>query len=271
MPSATGTPTCRAAASAASAFSRLWRPACEQSSRPAAAPRSASNAVVGDRPLRRRSSACRRRSAPRRVQTPARQHAPERRVLAVDDEQAVRRDRPHEVVELRLDRREVGKDVGVVELEVVEDRRARPVLDELRALVEERRVVLVGLDHEKRAVAVPRGNAEVDAARRRSGSPARGRRARGSTRASTTSSSCRACRPPRAPTCPAARARRATAGPTCSARPRSRIASISGLPRVTTLPTTNTSAPSPGRRAAPRRSPRQLDAEARRAASLIGG
>ena len=54
------------------------------------------------------------------------------------------------MMELRLDRGEVGKDVGVVELEVVEHRGARPVVHELRALVEERRVVLVGLDHEER-------------------------------------------------------------------------------------------------------------------------
>ena len=106
-------------------------------------------------------------------------------LAAVHDEPPVRRHRAHEMMELRLDRREVGEDVGVVELEVVEDRGARPVVDELRALVEERRVVLVGLDDEERAVGEPRGHAESSAARRRSGSPARGPRARGSTRAST--------------------------------------------------------------------------------------
>ena len=63
----------------------------------------------------------------------------------------MRRHRAHEVVELALDRRQVVEDVGVVELEVVEDRRARPVVDELAALVEERGVVFVGLDDERRA------------------------------------------------------------------------------------------------------------------------
>ena len=62
--------------------------------------------------------------------------------------QAIARHRAHEVMELPFDRGEVGEDVRVVELEVVEDRRARPVVHELRALVEERRVVLVGLDDE---------------------------------------------------------------------------------------------------------------------------
>jgi hypothetical protein len=66
-------------------------------------------------------------------------------------------------MELALDRGEVVEDVGVVELEVVEDRRARPVVDELAALVEEGGVVLVGLDHERRArCAEARRDAEVE-------------------------------------------------------------------------------------------------------------
>ena len=82
-----------------------------------------------------------------------REDALERFVARVDDEPAARRHGAHEVVELALDRGEVVEDVGVVELEVVEDRRARPVVDELAALVEERGVVLVGLDHERRGAA----------------------------------------------------------------------------------------------------------------------
>ena len=54
------------------------------------------------------------------------------------------------MMELRLDRCQIGKDVGVIELEIVEHHRARPVMDELRPLVEERGVVFVGFDHEKR-------------------------------------------------------------------------------------------------------------------------
>ena len=44
---------------------------------------------------------------------------------------------------------EVAEDVRVVELEVVEHRDVRRVVDELAALVEERAVVLVALDHER--------------------------------------------------------------------------------------------------------------------------
>ena len=67
---------------------------------------------------------------------------------AVGDDQAVAGHGAHQMVELGFDRRQVGKDVGVVVFEVVEDRRARPVVDELAALVEEGGVVLVGLDDE---------------------------------------------------------------------------------------------------------------------------
>jgi hypothetical protein len=63
-------------------------------------------------------------------------------------------------VELPLDGGKIGVDVRVVEFEVVEDGRARPVVQELGPLVEERRVVLVGLDHERPA-AKTRRHAEV--------------------------------------------------------------------------------------------------------------
>jgi hypothetical protein len=79
----------------------------------------------------------------------------------VGDDAAARRNGAHQVVELGLDRRQVGKDVGVVELEVVEDRGARAVMHELRALVAEGGVVLVGLDHEEGRLGQPRRHAEV--------------------------------------------------------------------------------------------------------------
>ena len=65
------------------------------------------------------------------------------------------------MMELPLDRCQIVEDVGVVELEIVQDGRARPVVHELAALVEERSVVLVGLDDEGAAIAKPRGHAEV--------------------------------------------------------------------------------------------------------------
>jgi hypothetical protein len=77
-----------------------------------------------------------------------RQHFAPAWVVAVDDQPAAPRHGAHQVVELALDRGHVGEDVGVVVLEVVEDRDQRAVVDELAALVEEGGVVFVGLDHE---------------------------------------------------------------------------------------------------------------------------
>ena len=82
----------------------------------------------------------------------------------VDDQPAVRRHGAHQVMELTLDGREVVEYVRVVELQVVQNQRARPVVNELAALVEERGVVLVGFDDERRAWAhgtQSRGHAEV--------------------------------------------------------------------------------------------------------------
>src|SRR6186713_2958195 len=52
-------------------------------------------------------------------------------------------------MKLFLDRRQVFIDIGVIELEVVEDERLRAVVNELGTLVEERRVVLIGFDDEE--------------------------------------------------------------------------------------------------------------------------
>ena len=68
----------------------------------------------------------------------------------------------HQVMELSLDRRQIGKNVGVIVFEVVEDHGTRPVVHELGTLVAECGVVLVGLDDEKRTVGHARGNTEVD-------------------------------------------------------------------------------------------------------------
>ena len=53
------------------------------------------------------------------------------------------------MVELFLDRFQVVKDIGVIELKVVEDQRARAVMDEFGALIEEGTVVFVSFDNEK--------------------------------------------------------------------------------------------------------------------------
>ena len=68
------------------------------------------------------------------------------------------------MVELGLDGADVGEDVGVVVLQVVQHRGLGVVVDEFRTLVEEGGVVFVGLDHEevgRRFALQARGHAEV--------------------------------------------------------------------------------------------------------------
>ena len=57
----------------------------------------------------------------------------------------------HEMRERFLDRGEVVENIGVIELEIVDDDELGQVVDEFAALVEEGRVVLVALDDPERA------------------------------------------------------------------------------------------------------------------------
>ena len=90
-----------------------------------------------------------------------RQHLGKARIFAVDDQSATAGHGPHKMMELTLDRGDVGKDIGVVVFEIVEDRHQRPVVHEFAALVEECGVVFVGFDHEFAAGADARGHAEI--------------------------------------------------------------------------------------------------------------
>ena len=132
----------------------------------------------------------------------------------------------HQVMELLLDRAEVLVDVGVIELEVVEDQRARAVVDELGALVEERRVVFIGLDDEILSCPPkPRTDRKVSGHAADQESRDRGRRARGSTPACSRSWSCRACPRRRA------RARRAALRAPAIRAPRCRECRCRAAPR----------------------------------------
>ena len=90
-----------------------------------------------------------------------RQHPFQRRLVAVADDQTAGRQSPHKMMELRFDGRQVGKDVGVVELQIVQHQRAWMVVDELGALVTEGRVVFVSFDDEERGVAETRRDTKV--------------------------------------------------------------------------------------------------------------
>ncbi len=76
-------------------------------------------------------------------------------------QQTVAGHRPHQVVKLLLDRRQVGKDVRVIEFDIVDDECPWAVVDEFGALVEEGGVVLVRLDDEERGVTQSCTDAEI--------------------------------------------------------------------------------------------------------------
>ena len=65
------------------------------------------------------------------------------------DDQTLPRDTPNQVMKLGLDGSEVGKNIGVVELQITDNQGARAVVNKFGSLVEEGRVVFIGLDHEE--------------------------------------------------------------------------------------------------------------------------
>ena len=65
------------------------------------------------------------------------------------------------MMELSFDGGQVRVDVGVIEFQIVHHQRARMVVHELGALVEEGRVVFVGFDDEERRIAEPRTHVEI--------------------------------------------------------------------------------------------------------------
>ena len=82
-------------------------------------------------------------------------------IATVHDDAALARNTAQQVVELGLDRAQVGKNIGMVELEIVEHGGRREVMNELAALVEKRRVVFIGLDDKGFARAQARGYAKI--------------------------------------------------------------------------------------------------------------
>src|SRR5690606_15106329 len=71
------------------------------------------------------------------------------------NDQALRRYGTHKVVELTLDGFHVFENVGVVEFQVIQNQGIRAVVDKLGALVKERAVVLIRLDHKEITAAQP--------------------------------------------------------------------------------------------------------------------
>ena len=76
------------------------------------------------------------------------QHALERFALGIDNHKTIAGNGAHQVMELLFDGSQIFKDVGVVVLEIVKNRRRRTIVHKLAALVEKGRIVFVGFDHE---------------------------------------------------------------------------------------------------------------------------
>ena len=89
------------------------------------------------------------------------QHASERLIICIDHQQPFSRNGAHQMMELGLDRRQVGKDVCVVVFQIVQHQRSRTVMYKLGALVEECSVVLIGLDDKEARIGKARRNPEI--------------------------------------------------------------------------------------------------------------
>src|SRR5258706_15606610 len=103
------------------------------------------------------------------------QYSLHNRVSGVTDDQSRARDNAHEVTKLSFDLFKIGEDVCMIKLYVVQDCGPWPVMHKLRALVEERCVVLVRFDDKQVRQRQTRRDREVawDAPDQETWSPAR--------------------------------------------------------------------------------------------------
>src|SRR5674476_1019506 len=69
--------------------------------------------------------------------------------------------RAQQVMKLALDGRQIIKNVGMIEFEIVEHDGARSIVDKLASLVKKSRVIFVGLDDESLAVTQSGRNPKV--------------------------------------------------------------------------------------------------------------
>src|SRR6185436_13826794 len=93
----------------------------------------------------------------------------------VADDQPGARNNPYQVTKLALDLCQIGEDVRMIELDVVQNCCSGPVVHELRALIEKSRVIFVPLDHKEARRSEARGDREIggDAPDQKAGGPPR--------------------------------------------------------------------------------------------------
>ncbi len=73
-------------------------------------------------------------------------------VVAIGEQQTVARNQIDEAFELKLDCRQILKNIGMIEFDVVDDRDFRQVMNELAALIKKRGVVFVSFDDKPFAI-----------------------------------------------------------------------------------------------------------------------
>ena len=105
-------------------------------------------APVDTKPLDRRPAA-------------ARQYPFEIGVAPIRHDQPIARHGANQMMKLRFDCSEIGKNIRVIKFQIVQHRGARAVMDKLGTLVEKRGVVFVGFNHKKWAIRKARGDAEI--------------------------------------------------------------------------------------------------------------
>ena len=74
---------------------------------------------------------------------------------------AITRHGAHQMMKLRLDCGQIRKNIGVVEFQIVQHRNLRPVMHELRSLVEKGGVIFIRLDHKPGGIGEPRRLPEI--------------------------------------------------------------------------------------------------------------
>ena len=83
-------------------------------------------------------------------------------LASVGDNQTIAGYGAYEMMELDLDRSKVRENVRMIEFQVIQNGGTRQVMNKLGALVEERGIVFIGLDHKERRIGRARGNAEIE-------------------------------------------------------------------------------------------------------------
>ena len=71
-------------------------------------------------------------------------------MIVLSKEQIEKMVDPDQMMELLLDRPQIVKNIRMIEFKVIEDQRARAVMDKLGSLIKKRAIVLIRFDHEER-------------------------------------------------------------------------------------------------------------------------